>query len=121
MNCSDSGSDSTANADPINIDKSSASTTDSLVDNWSYQKGILKHIVKKTREKFLSSDKANEFPQCTWFEEDDLLFEDTMAECSANVNDQFFVGCLQQLETTISESCTELNEIVARLISLSEG
>lgn len=103
-----------------NIDTTTSSSTDNLVNDWNYQKDLLQHLVKITRQKFLNSDKVNEFPQCNWFEEDDLLFEDTMTECSVNVTDQHVVGDILKLEKTISESCTELNEIVARLISLSE-
>lgn len=118
-NDSESGSGVTTNRSTV--DKASLSSPDNLVNNWNHQKDILQHLVKKTREIFMNSDKVNEFPQCTWFEEDDLLFEDTMSECSVNITDKHVVGDIQKLEKTISESCTELNEIVARLISLSEG
>ncbi len=111
------------NHNTINTDETCSSQSispDSLVSNWNYQKGLLQHIIDKTRARFLSSDKVNEFPQCTWFEEDDLLFDDTMTESSANVNNQCEVGDIDKLEETISKSLIELNEIVVRMISLTE-
>lgn len=108
----------------IYIDESScgqsSSPADNLIINWKHQIDILQHMFKKAREMFLNSDKVNEFPECNWFEEDDLLFEDTMTECAANVNDQYANADIKKLEETISESVTELNDIVARLTSLTE-
>lgn len=101
-------------------EEANRSTEENLLSNWTYQIGILQHMVKKTREIFLHSDKVNEFPECNWFEEDDLLFNDTVQECSASVNDLYDVGDIQKFEKTISESLIELNEIVARLIRLTE-
>lgn len=105
----------------INIDETNrgqSSSPDNLISNWNHQKDILQHMVKKAREKFLNSDKFNEFPECNWFEEDELLFEDTMMECTTNVSDQY--DDTKKLEETISESISELNDIVARLTSLTE-
>lgn len=91
-----------------------------LVNDWSYQKCILQHLVNKARNDFANSEKVNEFPQCNWFEEDDLLFEDTMTACLTNVDDAYIVGDIEKLRKTTSESITDLNEIVARLMNLTE-
>lgn len=90
-----------------------------LVNEWNYRKGILQHLVNKARNDFANSDKVNEFPQCTWFEEDDLLFEDTMTECLTNVDNAYIVGDIDKLQKTTCESITGLNDIVVRLVNLT--
>lgn len=106
------------NNDGESTTDSNRRTINDLLNEWNFHRCQLEHSLDKARTQFVSSGKINEFPQCNWFEEEVLLFQDTMAESVAIINGQYSSGNELKMRNSVDLATQELSAIILRLQSL---